>query len=70
MEPSSIADWHHEEMPKTVAPWHTAQMGDLCDHAHLFVNGGKFYELDGKKFCDMPIMTFEEDSTGFYKRIE
>jgi hypothetical protein len=49
------------------------EIGDYVDIQYLLAMGGQFYPMDGKSYCDTPLMSFvlePESFTQGYRRIE
>jgi hypothetical protein len=49
------------------------QIGDYVSFEYLIAHSGKFYTMDGKSYCDTPLMSFvlEPETIALgYRRIE
>lgn len=60
--------WMVQETPQS-----EPEIGDHVSFEYLVLHGGKFYPMDGKSYCDTPLMTFVLEPETFtlgYRRIE
>ena len=46
-----------------------ANIGDVVEWTDLVAAGGKFYEMFGIGYCDLPTMTFRMNADGYWVRI-